>query len=254
MKAHAPRPRGAHQCQADLRLALKGARLGGHPGFVAARGVIAPLLGQIQTPLGQGHAIPGAERGKDADLAVIHLAQPPVILPGDTHGGVAFFTKGTLINNEVALRQAAEQAIGLGGDPVEHLRLRSGHPHLRVIPGRVGDKMVDLLMIAARHRVGDVFEVALTGLGLHEAAQVEAGLSGGDGGTGCLCLPASIGSRARFALELSTFEGEVEQVRDGLTVGHEASPQFELGSGVIFFGPPWLLDCSDGPSAVVLCI
>ena len=53
-------------------------------------------------------------------------------------------------------------------------------------PERIGgDKMVDLLMIAVRHRAGDVFEVALAGFGFHEAAHVEAGLTGAMDASGC---------------------------------------------------------------------
>ena len=158
--------------------------------LVTAARVLAPRLGEVEPTFEQGYATSGGQRDEDADLAtdrreidsrrlprrgersesIVHLAQAAVVLTRNTCGAVALFAEAALVADEEALRRAAEDAVGLGADFIEHLG---------VIPRRVGDEVLNALVIGTGDGLGDVLKVAVAGLRLHEAAQVDARLDCG---------------------------------------------------------------------------
>ena len=65
--------------------------------------VVKPGLGQKQTLIHQRIALGRGIGGKDAHLAVFHLAKRAAVLPGHAHRVLSFFDKATLVEYDHAL-------------------------------------------------------------------------------------------------------------------------------------------------------
>src|SRR5271165_1000654 len=81
------------------------------------------------------------------DLTIVDLAQPPGPLPRNANRAIALLGEAALVDDQATGRLAAQQAVGVLADLSRH-RL--------VLPGRVADKVLELLRAAlvnhGRHR------------------------------------------------------------------------------------------------------
>ena len=141
----------------------------GDAGFVAALGVVAPDLWQIEADVDEGRLLAAGEAGADGDLAVFDFSEPSVVHPGHPDGAIAFFPKSAVVDDESATRCSAEQSVGPAGDLV-HKRA--------VIPRRVADGVVNRLIVEIRHMFLHALEVFSAAFGLHEAEQIAVDLGG----------------------------------------------------------------------------
>ena len=157
----------ADALQGDFRFGLKMALILGDAGFVAALGIVAPNLGQVEPNVGEGGLLAAGKAGADGDLAVFNLAEPPVGLPRHADGAVALFPEAGVVDDEPAARGSAEQPAGPAGDLV-HERT--------VVPRRVADGIVNRLIVEIRHVFLHALEILRAALGLHQAEQIAVNL------------------------------------------------------------------------------
>jgi hypothetical protein len=108
------------------------------------------VFGQEEFGVDEAGRLAVRERGEDADLAVVDLAQPAIPSPGNPGGAFALLGETAFVDDQ---RPAAlgEMSLGPGG----HLPNDTG-----VIPVRDTQHMLHLLVVAAGNDVGHALHVA----------------------------------------------------------------------------------------------
>jgi hypothetical protein len=97
------------------------------------------MLGQIKLGVDEAGRLAVAERSKDTDLAVLHLAQPTILLPGNANRVLPLFGETAFVD-EKRPTPVGKAGISLRG----HLTHNAG-----VIPVGDAQHMLHLLVVAA---------------------------------------------------------------------------------------------------------
>jgi len=85
------------------------------------------------------------QHGEHRHLTVVHLAQAPAPLPGNANRAIALLDEAALVDEQRAVRLAAQQAVGVTADLVDD----------RFVPSRrVADEMLELLRAAVLNHGG----------------------------------------------------------------------------------------------------
>src|SRR3954465_15015090 len=161
---HPPRPRRTHQLKCKISLRAHPARLWRDLGAVAAGRVIDPALRQVEPHVDRRVPRPIAQHREHRPLAVVHLAQPPAPLPGHTNRAIALLDEAALVDDQRAVRLAAQQVIAITSNLLND-RL--------VPPRRVADEGLERLLAAVLNHGGHRRERGR--LRLREAMQVALG-------------------------------------------------------------------------------
>src|SRR6185437_16108996 len=88
---------------------------------------------------------PSCVKGLTTNIRVVHLAQTPAPLPGHANRAVALLDEAAFVEDQRAVRLAAQQAVGITAD------LRDDRP---VPPRRVADEVLELLLAALLNHGG----------------------------------------------------------------------------------------------------
>jgi hypothetical protein len=98
----------------------------------------APALGQVELLIQRRHAAGGDAHQEHADLAVVLLAQPPVVLPGDAGAVIPLLGEAARVDDA----DDSDRAVGGGRDQfVDEDRLDLGLD-VAVVPGGVVDELL----------------------------------------------------------------------------------------------------------------
>jgi hypothetical protein len=135
----------------------------GNAGLLAALRIITPALRQIQPLIDQRHAAVTTQRRKYSNLAIVHLAQTPAPLPGDTHGMLARLLESAFIDQQATVRTAAQ--------PVIRFQRHLIHDLLMLLR-RVREHLLELLFIGLRNPLLHTFHILLIRIGLHQTPQI----------------------------------------------------------------------------------
>src|SRR5262249_8413102 len=127
----------------------------GNSGRPASSRVLCPFLRKIQTGVDQGRVLPLRQGGEDSNLTVVDLPQTTGPLPCDPYGLVALLATGTLVQKQAGVRRATQMAIGVPRN------LSQDGP---CIPLRMGDEMLERLVVAMRYDFFHAFDVFATRL------------------------------------------------------------------------------------------
>ena len=134
----------------------------GHAGPGAARRVGGPPVRQEQPqPERQRHLAPG-QGERDQDLAARPLAEAAAVLAGHADRALALLRQGGVVDHQHRVRPADERVRLADQDP----------PQRRVIPGRAGDEVLQLV-VAAEPEPGRQRLQALAAVRAEQAVQVQ---------------------------------------------------------------------------------
>jgi hypothetical protein len=152
---HPPRPRRPHHLQRKIRFGSHRARLGRDFGPVAAGRVLDPALRQVEPHVDRRVPRAVGQHGEYRHLAVVHLAEAPAPLPGNPNRAIALLDEAALVEDQRAVRLAAEQPIGIAADLFDDRF---------VPPWRVADEVLELLLTAVLNHGGHRGERGCLGL------------------------------------------------------------------------------------------
>jgi hypothetical protein len=145
--------------------------MGRVPSLLALLRLRAPVLGQKQLMRQKGHS-PGSDRcEKDADLAVVFLAQATVVLTGDSCALIAFLGKGTLVDNA----NDSDRAACCGGHQLVGEDMLKVGLDIFVIPGAAVDELLHCGDIALAHVQSDRLDTFALGTD-HQSLDVGEGI------------------------------------------------------------------------------
>ena len=142
---HPSRPRRPHYLERESSLRAHRARLWRDLGPVAAGRVVDPALRQVEPHVDRHVPRPVGQHREHRHLAVVDLAQTPAPLPGHANRAIALLDETALVDEQRAVRLAAEQAVGIAADLFDD-RL--------VPPRRVADEVLELLLAAILNHGG----------------------------------------------------------------------------------------------------
>jgi hypothetical protein len=127
----------------------------------AAPPILGPFLGQVQASVNQADSIRLTERAKNTHLAIVLFALAAVPLAPNAYRFLAFLLKGTLVNVKPCANFPAHPMIRI---------LRHLIHHRAIVPGRMGEKILQHLIIAVGYRFGHALHIPF--IRLHQTAQV----------------------------------------------------------------------------------
>lgn len=128
--------------------------------LVAAAPILRPFFGQVQSRIDQADSICPTEGAKTPTWQLSCLPRRPFHWRA-TPTFLAFLLKGALIHVQSGADFAANAVIGIHRHLVHHAA---------IVPARVGQEILQHLLIAVRHRFGHALHVSL--LRLHQTEQV----------------------------------------------------------------------------------
>jgi hypothetical protein len=150
-----------HNLQRQFDLGFVNAVRFGNIRLIATVPILRPFFGQVQSRVDQTDSICPTQSAKNTDLAIVLLAQAAIPLARNTHRFIAFLLKGALVHVQSGANFAAYAVIGIYRHLVHHAT---------IVPGRVGQKILQHLLIAVGHRFGHALHVSL--LRLHQTEQI----------------------------------------------------------------------------------
>jgi hypothetical protein len=157
-------PRRTHHRERKRALGAHRACLHRDLGPVAASRVIDPALRQVEPHGDRRVPRPVGQHSEHRHLAIVDLAQPSAPLPGHANRAIALLDEAALVDEQRAVRLAAQQAVGITAD------LRDDR---FVPPRRIADEVLELLLAAVLNHGGHRGERGR--LRLREAMQVALG-------------------------------------------------------------------------------
>jgi len=186
-------PRVAYHFKSQLDLRPKDPLLRRDSRRITPPGCIDPLFWEIESFVSQGDLAPAPQSSKHTHLAIVHFSQAPVPLSSHPNGLVALFGNRALIDDQKTLLRASNRCVHILGDLIQYFS---------VAPRRLGDEVLERLVVGFRYHFGHALHVSL--LGLDQPEQVLARLfyyvarsTGEKSAEPCVKRPQSVGNAAK---------------------------------------------------------
>jgi hypothetical protein len=100
--------------------------------------IVGPGLGQVQSPVDEGVAVPGHVGGEDPDLAVGDLARRAGVLAGHAAGGLALLEEAGLVDHQHRPRVGQRLQRVAAHQVAERVRLPAAAAEDRLLPPGAG--------------------------------------------------------------------------------------------------------------------